>query len=73
MKMLLVLLSFAFAANAQDSFAKWWPQFQAAVKASDTKTVVAGRRISHGLGERSGPQDQDRGRPGLALPFLLHC
>jgi hypothetical protein len=42
-KTLAALLLLPFAASAaDDGFAKWWPQFQAAVKSGDVKTALAG-------------------------------
>lgn len=46
MKALSALLLLASAVHAaDDGFTKWWPQFQAAVKAGDAKTVTAGAQF----------------------------
>jgi len=42
---LLVFGMFAMSAAADDGFAKWWPEFKAAVAKNDAKAVVRGAQF----------------------------
>jgi len=42
MKVIAALLMFATLARADDGFAKWWPEFKAAVAKGDAKAIVRG-------------------------------
>ena len=41
----VLLLASCLALAAEDGFAKWWPQFQAAVKAGDANAISAGAKF----------------------------
>jgi hypothetical protein len=45
MKIFAALLMFAALAGAEDGFAKWWPEFKAAVAKNDPKAIVHGAQF----------------------------